>query len=257
MPLNPQLNLFRDDYRLREKVSTRARNIRIEVRPQREVVLVYPRWVARAEALAFLRSRDAWVRGKLAEFDAREAHHPLPPPARWDGTDEILWRGRLVPVFIEPATLRQIQVRVEPERMTVFAPAQACDQGHKLELVLKRELMRHASSEARRILDVEAGRLGVSWAGPAIADPQTQWGSCAPDGTVSLSWRLVMAPPAVLRYVVVHELCHRLHMDHSARFWSLVAQQMSGFAEQKAWLRDHGQRLHHYLPKRRRDRRMG
>jgi hypothetical protein len=241
--------LFRDDYRLREKVSTRARNIRIEVRPWREVVLVYPRWVARAEALAFLQSRDAWVRGKLAEFDAREADHPLPPPARWDGTDEILWRGTLVPVFIEPATLRQVQVRIEPERVTVFAPVQVRDHSHKLEQALKRELMRHAGVEARRVLDLEAGRLGVTWTGLAVADPQTQWGSCASDGTVSLSWRLVMAPPAVLRYVSVHELCHRLHMDHSPRFWRLVARQLPGYAEQKAWLRDHGQRLHHYLPK--------
>lgn len=251
MPLNSQLNLFRDDYRLREKVSTRARNIRIEVRPQREVVLVYPRWVARAEALAFLRSRDAWVRGKLDEFDARDADNPLPPPARWDGTDEILWRGTLVPVLVEPATLRQVQVRIETERVTLFAPAQACASVHKLEQALKRELMRHAGVEARRMLEAEAGRLGVSWSGLAIADPQTQWGSCAPDGTVSLSWRLVMAPQPVLRYVVVHELCHRLHMDHSPRFWNLVARQLPDYAEQKAWLRDHGQRLHAYLPKRR------
>ncbi|MEQ1438101.1 SprT family zinc-dependent metalloprotease [Fontimonas sp. SYSU GA230001] len=249
MPLDAQLNLFRDDYRLREKVSTRARSIRIEVREPRDVLLVYPRWVARAEALAFLRSREAWVRAKLAELDARGAGDP--PPARWDGGDEILWRGERVPVLIEAATLRQIQVRIEPQRVTLFAPRAACAQAHKLELALKRELMHHAGVESRRLLDAEAARLGVRWTRLSIADPRSQWGSCAPDGTVSLSWRLIMAPPPVLRYVVVHELCHRVHMDHSAHFWSLVAQQLPDYLQHKAWLREHGQRLHVYLPRRR------
>lgn len=247
-----QFELFRDDYRLREKVSPRARNIRIEVRPGREVVLVYPRWAPRAEALAFLRSRESWIREKLEELAARDAACPAPPPARWDGTDEILLHGVPVPVCIEPATLRQIQVRIEPEVVTVFAPAVARDNAHKLELALRRALMQRAGSAARTLLDEESARLAVRWTGLSIADPQSQWGSCGPDGAVALSWRLVMAPPPVFRYVVVHELCHLREMNHSSRFWALVERQLPDYAAHKAWLRDHGQRLHHYLPRRRR-----
>lgn len=246
-----QFELFRDDYRLREQPSTRARNIRIEVRPDREVLLVYPRWVARAEALAFLRSREAWVRDKLAELDARDAACPPPAPARWDGSDEILLRGSTVPVCIEAATLRQIQVRVEPELITIFAPAAVRANAHKLELALRRELMHRAQLDARRLLDEEAARAKLRWTSLSIADPQTQWGSCGPDGAIALSWRLVMAPPPVFRYVVVHELCHLAQMNHSPRFWALVEQQMPDYETHKRWLRDHGQRLHHYLPRRR------
>lgn len=246
-----QFELFRDDYRLREQPSTRARNIRVEVRPGREVVLVYPRWVPRAEALAFLRSRESWVRDKLAEFAVREAACPAPPPARWDGTDEILLRGAAVPVCVEAATLRQIQVRVEPEVITLFAPAALRDNAHKLELALKRELMHRAQIDARRLLDEEATRAQLRWSSLSIADPQTQWGSCGPTGAIALSWRLVMAPVPVFRYVVVHELCHLAHMNHSPRFWGLVERQMPDYEIHKRWLHDHGQRLHHYLPRRR------
>lgn len=244
-----QLDLFRADYALRERISARARNLRIEVRPDREVVLVYPRWVPRAEALAFLHSREAWVRDKLAELEVRA---PVPARARWDGTDEILFGGQLVPVCIEPATLRQIQVRLEPEVVTVFAPPATCREPARLERALRHALMRRAQTLARQFLDAEAARLGVRWHALLVRDPRTQWGSCGPDGTISLSWRLVMAPAAAFRYVVVHELCHRLHMDHSPRFWALVERQMPDFEVHKRWLNEHGPRLLHYLPPRRR-----
>ncbi|TJY64737.1 M48 family metallopeptidase [Sinimarinibacterium sp. CAU 1509] len=249
--MTQQLELFNAEYRLRERVSTKARNIRIEVHPEREVVLVYPRWVPRADALAFLQSRTEWVRAKLDAFAERAVADPLPPLPRWDGTDEILLRGTLVPVMVEPARLRHLAVRIEAERITLFVPSQCQDQPQRLALALKRELMHRAQLDARRLLNEEAQRLGVYWRDLGIADPHTQWGSCGPDGTISLSWRLVMAPPAVFRYVVVHELCHRVHMDHSERFWALVEQQLPDFDQHRRWLRDHGHHLHHYLPKRR------
>jgi predicted metal-dependent hydrolase len=240
-----QFELFREDYRLREKLSPKARNIRVEVRPGREVVLVYPRWVPRSEALAFLRSRGDWIREKISEMEQHAAENPPPPPARWDGTDELLLRGETVPVCIEPASLRRPSVRFESH-----APAALREQPHKLELALKRELMHLAQVEARRALDEEAARLDVRYADLRINDPQTLWGSCNPGGVICLSWRLIMAPPEVFRYVVVHELCHLVQANHSQRFWRLVERQMPGYEPHKRWLRDRGQQLHHYLPRR-------
>lgn len=244
-----QFDLFQADYRLRERVSPKARNIRIEVRPEREVLLVYPRWVPREDALAFLQSRAEWVRAKLEAFDARG--ETAPPPQRWDGTDEILLYGELVPVLVEPARLRHLAVRIEPERITVFAPPESRGQPARLATAVRRELMHRAQLEGRRLLNEEAARLQVTWTELSISDPKTQWGSCGPEGAISLSWRLILAPPAVFRYVVVHELCHRVHMDHSANFWGLVAQQLPDYGVTRDWLREHGHRLHQYLPKRR------
>lgn len=252
-PLNRgsmQFELFRDDYRLIERPSPKARNIRVEVRPGREVMLVYPRWLARAEALAFLRSREDWIRAKLAELAQLEADNPPPPAARWDGTDEVLLRGQAVPVCLEAARLRQITVRVEPELITLFAPREQLAQPQRLAQALRRELIQQAGRDARRLLEEEASRLGVSYRELKIHDPQTLWGSCNPGGVICLSWRLVMAPPPVFRYVAVHELCHLVHADHSMRFWALVERQMPDYVVHRQWLRDRGQRLHHYLARR-------
>ncbi|SEQ91327.1 hypothetical protein SAMN04488038_112112 [Solimonas aquatica] len=241
-----QLELFREDYRLRERVSAKARHIRIEVRPSREVVLVYPRWVPRIEAIAFLRSREAWIRAKLAEL-AQQAPE-APPAPQWDGRDELPLRGRLLPVTVAPARLRRASVRIEEQRICIFAPSEHCAEPRRLQLALLAALQQQARLDAQRYLDEEAARLGLRWRELRLRDPRTLWGSCTQQGAISLSWRLVMAPPAVFRYVVVHELCHLVHMNHSQRFWSLVAQQMPDYEAQRRWLSEQGHLLHRHLP---------
>jgi hypothetical protein len=106
--------------------------------------------------------------------------------------------------------------------------------------------------EARRRIEVavarEAARLGVDHAGISIRDGRSRWGSCSARGALSFSWRLVVAPTSVLDYVVVHELCHRRELNHSARFWRLVDAAWPGWRRDASWLREHGAELHAYRP---------
>lgn len=76
-----------------------------------------------------------------------------------------------------------------------------------------------------------------------IRDQKTRWGSCSAKGTLSFNWRLMLAPPAVLDYVVVHELCHLTHMNHSKAFWALVESACPDYRTHRKWLKDHGQTL--------------
>ncbi len=76
-----------------------------------------------------------------------------------------------------------------------------------------------------------------------IRDQKTRWGSCSARGTLSFNWRLMLAPPAVLDYVVVHELCHLTHMDHSKAFWAHVESVCPDYRIHRKWLKEHGQEL--------------
>lgn len=76
-----------------------------------------------------------------------------------------------------------------------------------------------------------------------IRDQKTRWGSCSARGTLSFNWRLMLAPPAILDYVVVHELCHLTHMNHSAAFWQAVESVYPDYRNARKWLKEHGQEL--------------
>lgn len=84
---------------------------------------------------------------------------------------------------------------------------------------------------------------GGNYTSITVRDQRSRWGSCSSRGTLSFNFRLIFAPPAVLDYVVVHELCHLTHMNHSADFWNMVASVMPEYREYRKWLRDHGHEL--------------
>jgi predicted metal-dependent hydrolase len=244
-----QLDLLFDAYRVDERVSARARCIRIEVRSPSEVRLTIPRSVPKGEARAFLLSRESWIREKILELKLKLAEHPERPSTslKWDGSDVLPLRGRDVTLRLFATRARKPMVRVSDRAMELFVPPAWLAQPSRLQRLVRETLKREAMLDSQRMLIEEAERLCVDFSGPRIADQKTLWGSCTAQGRISLSWRLVMAPPAVLRYVAVHELCHVRHHDHGPRFWKLVARQMPDFETHRRWLREHGPHLHWFL----------
>ena len=98
--------------------------------------------------------------------------------------------------------------------------------------------------QARQIIPARvehfAAQIGVTYGRITLRCQKTRWGSCSTAGNLNFNVLLMLAPPEVLDYVVIHELCHRFEMNHSARFWALVAAVLPNYAEQKRWLREHG-----------------
>lgn len=88
-----------------------------------------------------------------------------------------------------------------------------------------------------------AGKIGVSYGRITLRQQKTRWGSCSANGNLNFNWLLILAPPEVLDYVVVHELCHRRQMNHSQAFWNEVSAVLPGYKEQKKWLKDNGWKL--------------
>ena len=88
--------------------------------------------------------------------------------------------------------------------------------------------------------DYYAQLLGVTYERIRIAEQKTRWGSCSSKGTLSFNWKLMLAPPKVLDYVVVHELCHLIEMNHSPRFWKQVENVIPDYKEYRKWLKENG-----------------
>lgn len=91
--------------------------------------------------------------------------------------------------------------------------------------------------------DYYASLLGVTYERVRIAEQKTRWGSCSSKGTLSFNWKLMLAPPKVLDYVVIHEVCHLKEMNHSPHFWKLVEEFMPDYKEYRKWLKENGNTL--------------
>ena len=125
-----------------------------------------------------------------------------------------------------------------------------------MEKIQKREVQRETvpglSKEERTRLQQEACRkipertayfaekIGVSYGRITLRQQKTRWGSCIANGNLNFNWRLVLMPPEILDYVVVHELAHRKEMNHSSKFWTIVEQEMPDYQERKQRLKELG-----------------
>lgn len=85
-----------------------------------------------------------------------------------------------------------------------------------------------------------ADEMSVSYEGLAVRNQRTRWGSCSPKQNLSFNWRLIMAPPEIAEYVVVHELTHLRETNHTKRFWRIIRDQLPDYRERANWLEEHG-----------------
>lgn len=242
-----QLPLLSGGWTLEQQTSGRARNIRIEIRSSETVRLVVPKRVPLSTAHAFLHSRIGWIEDKLAELRSRQAQCGGDGVLAWDGHDRFPLRGQPRPLRVTVDGGRSLRVQIGDDAILLLVPGSAHAEPRVLAASLRAALLRAARVDASALLSQHAAQLGVDYTGPRIGDPRSRWGSCTARGVISLSWRLVLAPPEVYRYVVVHELCHRLHLDHSARFWASVERALPDYQAPRQWLRQHGAGLHGWL----------
>lgn len=116
------------------------------------------------------------------------------------------------------------------------------DPASDLRPLVERVLRRHAVADLPpRVRELaKAHGLEVRISAVSVRNQRTRWGSCSARGKISLNWRLVQVPPLVRDYVILHEIAHLVHLNHSARFWKLVESLCPGYRAQEAWLKRSG-----------------
>lgn len=113
----------------------------------------------------------------------------------------------------------------------------------KLQSDLKKWYKKQAFAYISKRVEYYQDIVGVTVTSVSIKSRKSQWGSCDSNGNLTFSWRLIMASPEAIDYVVIHELCHRKHMDHSREFWNELQKYMPDFKKNKQWLEEHSVNL--------------
>jgi len=217
--------------RVRLRADSRARRVSLRISGSGEVIATAPSERRLAEAVAFAKSRADWI---LERLQARPSAVAFAPGG------VIALRGETV--RLEPAPgAAAARVVATPEGLAIRSGGEGEAFSRRVEALLKREARRDL--EAR--VEVHCRTLALPQPKIGLGDPQSRWGSCTP-GRASLrfSWRLVMAPPAVLDYVAAHEVAHLVHANHSADFWAVVRALVGDERPWRSWLKTHGAALH-------------
>jgi predicted metal-dependent hydrolase len=207
--------------------SQRARRVRVTVDPARGVEVVLPRRAAEREAAAAISELRPWIERRIDELERARA--------------TVAARGNSVPYLGESLRLLAQTGRSRVRRIgdDLLVPASADERARALE----RWYRGAARQEIALRLDGACALAGTSYAGLTIRGQRTRWASCSPTGAMSFNWRLILAPAAVLDYVVWHEVCHLEVLDHSPRFWALLSRRCPDYREHARWLKRHGTTL--------------
>lgn len=221
------------------RTNPRARRFIVKVDPSTgEVSVVAPSSRSFDRALDFARKEKDWIAGRLAD---------VPQPVQLEFGSVVMFKGiehvirsgdsKGSPVWIDRDGARPtIRVGGRPEHAS-------------------RRLLDWFKREARKRIDERvatyATALAVRPKRITIRDTSSRWGSCSSARSLSFSWRLILAPPSVLDYVVAHEVAHLRELNHKPRFWRLVETLVPEIEKSQTWLSTHGALLHRYAPRNR------
>lgn len=192
-------------------------------------VVTLPARVALAEGQRFLDRHAGWLAERLER---------LPPPIPFADGACFPFRGMACRVSHRGGRgiVRLDATGGEP---VLQVPGEAAHLSRRLGDWLKREARRDLAAAVARHAEAVGRRPRLI----RIGDARSRWGSCTAAGVLTFSWRLVLAPPAVLDYLAAHEVAHLVEMNHGRRFWKLVAELDPDFEAARRWLKRHGAAL--------------
>jgi predicted metal-dependent hydrolase len=213
------------------RVSPRARRVGLRIdAAERTVELILPQGVSATQGLRFLAAKRSWLTARLAVLPA------LVP----------FTEGAVVPVLGTPHEIRRVDDAAAPTVAIVDGEIRVRGDPANVPGRVRDHLARMAGREFVHRSHQLAGMIGKEVMRVTVRDTKTRWGSCSGRGSLSFSWRLILAPEPVIHYVVAHEVAHLAEMNHGPRFWRVVERLSPDSAAPRAWLKQHRARLLSY-----------
>lgn len=199
------------------RISPKARSLRLKLSARDGMVVVAPANLDRQKLLALVAAKADWIGERIAGFDAVRHLISAEPVARPQAFD-LPALGESWRVEYKPTRGGTVGARIDqPGRIVV---AGAVDDVEACHAALRRWLARHATVALSPWLANLAAPTGLNYADLAIKNQRTRWGSCSTTGRISLNCKLLFLSRDLVRYVMIHELCHLLEANHSERFWA-------------------------------------
>lgn len=232
MRLNYQYGTENIDF---EVIFRKRKTLSIEVEAPKQITVIAPEGRTEEEILQTVQTKSKWIVQKL--FEIREIEHRKSDKQYING-EAFLYMGRNYSLQIlidEKVTFPEAKLRNGKLYVT--------NNNHQEEPIRRaienwyrdkaKERIRERISYYQSQFDIKPQRV-------MIKDQQKRWGSCTKDQQLFFNWKCIMAPSPVLDYIVVHEMCHMVYMNHSKEFWSLLKRVLPDYEQRKEWLKNNG-----------------
>lgn len=215
--------------------SKKRRTVSISVKTDNSVKISVPLKMAEKDIHKILTEKSSWIKKKIAFNQEYREHYQ---PKQFVSGESFLFQGKEYQLQITTD-----QKNISLSEKTISVPI-SYKENQSQEDLIKKKLTHWYKKQAEIFLNKRMNfyckELKHNPTKIVIKTYKSRWGTCYTDGRISLNWKLIMAPIHIMDYVIVHELCHLTHHNHSKKFWNLVAHYMPDYHEMKFWLQTKG-----------------
>lgn len=224
--------------------SQRAKKTRIIVTAEK-IEVVAPLRVSTSKIHAFVESQQDWIVAATDKVEAkRKKINRLSPELYADGV-AVPFRGKQTRIRLKSHALKKVKIELNEHYFNIYLPAryEGGSNSELIRLALIDWMKKQALKRVNSYIMLHTHKYNLTPRYIKIKNQKSRWGSCGIHNDINLNWLLILAPPEVMEYVVVHELCHIKERNHSAKFWQLVAAHLPDYQQQRDWLRRNGMSL--------------
>ncbi len=221
---------MRDVLKIDQLIRSRRRTVGLTITTDARLIVRAPHWTPVHEIERLISQKQSWITQKQALFRSR----PRPVSKQFIEGEEFLFLGQTYKLCIVDDLSKAVVLG--KDLMVAKAVQNVSDH---IYLWYQRQALEHISQR----VEYYAQLLGLKYRSIKVNCAKTRWGSCGHSGALNFTWRLIMAPPRVVDYVVVHELTHLKHMNHSSRFWNEVRRIVPDYKQDEMWLKNNSHAL--------------
>jgi predicted metal-dependent hydrolase len=216
------------------KISSKAKLVKIKISIKNTVELVLPKNADFNTAYKFVVEKEKLIRERLRKLDHLVEIKSSPKNISILGKEyQIITNDNFI----------NIPIKIDGDKILISHVISKEKHPSIISTLLKKIAKVEITHQVNKICEY----LGLKYNKISVKDMSSRWGSCSQDKNLSFSWRLVLAPREVMEYVVVHEVCHLVEMNHSSRFWNLVHKTYPDYFAAKLWLKKNGRYLHNLI----------
>ncbi len=218
--------------------STRRRTVRLHVVSADQLEITAPKGFSLSHAKTMLQRKTAWILRQILRLEAVAANTAN---ASLTHGATLLFRGVPHALLLLGDGRDRPHVTCHQRSISVHLPELIGENNNPaVASSIQNWYLAEATLQLQERTQYWAAQIGVKPKKLSLRDQKTRWGSCSSRGSISYNWRLIMAPPEVLDYLVIHELCHLLHPNHSTAYWQEVGRWCPDYRAHRRWLRLNG-----------------